>query len=214
MKLKKDLVSNSVKKEIPVRKVIKKNEKEITIEKKRSSNIKKEIKKVDKPIKNSIKESKPRLTKEQKIEEKELLSRPISVIKEIPYNLKDSLNKEDEYIITLTSSGDIFVDPVPGACSSNIIRSFVASTPEIPVSDLFNFKAIMRIKEYEGMEVTSVMIENAKRINPFAEKFGLSKGTAGNIVFTLSNKGFNKKELSIYYNKIIEGLQREEIIEI
>ena len=214
MRLKKDLVSTSIKKEIPVRKVVKKEEKVSVIKKTKSSGVKKEERKVIESSKSPVKEIKPKLTKDQKIEEKELLSRPISNVKEIPYTLKDSLNKEDEYIITLTSSGDVFIDPVPRTCSSNIIRSFIASTPEIPVSDLFNFKAIMKVRDYEGMEIVSVMMENAKRVNPFAEKFGLSKGTVGNIVFTLSNKGFNKKELSIYYNKIIEGLQKEEIIEI
>ena len=71
-------------------------------------------------------------------EEKELASRPVSTAKEIPYTVKDSLNKRDEYIIVLSPDGNLYVEQIPQYCDFNLFRAFASCTTEISDSNNFS----------------------------------------------------------------------------
>lgn len=174
------------------------------------------------PVKKTRKAGRPtkaesekiKLEKIQQAEIKEIESRPKSNVKEVPYTVKDSINKEKTFIITLDVEGNVFIDPIPQYCDVLNFRAFAASTPEIPPSDTFNFKASMDVVSYKGMEITTMVLDTPKRMNPFTELFGLRKGVGGNIIFTMPGKGFTKKEVDKYYKIIIADLQKEIEIKI
>ena len=151
------------------------------------------------------------LRKRLREEEKELASRPVSTAKEIPYTAKDSLNKEKEFIIVLTAEGDLFIDPVPQYCDFNIYKAFAACTSEID-KGVFSFKSNLSITAYGNMEIVTGTYDTPKKLNPFVELFDIKNATkaiGGNIVFTMPNRPFTKKEADKYYKIIVKDLQKE-----
>lgn len=150
-------------------------------------------------------------------EEKELASRPISNVKEIPYTVKDSLNKKDEYIIVLDSKGNLYVEQIPQYCDFNLYRAFAACTSEISENDNFSFRVNMSFTSYNKMEITTGTYDSPKTLNPFTSLFDIKNSTkaiGGNIVFTMPDRGFTKKEVDKYYKVIVKDLQKEITIDV
>lgn len=156
------------------------------------------------------------LRKRLKEEEKELASRPASTAKEIPYTVKDSINKEKEFIIVLNAEGDLFIDPVPQYCDFDIYKAFAACTSEID-KDIFSFKSNLSITSYGNMEIVTGTYDTPKKLNPFVDLFDIKNATkaiGGNIVFTMPNRPFTKKEVDKYYKVIVKDLQKEITIDV
>ena len=150
-------------------------------------------------------------------EEKELTSRPVSTAKEIPYTVKDSLNKRDEYIIVLIPDGNLYVEQIPQYCDFNLFRAFASCTTEISDSNNFSFKVSMSITSYGKMEIVTGTYDTPKTLNPFSNLFDIkntTKAVGGNIVFTMPNRPFTKKEVDKYYKVIVKDLQKEIAIDV
>lgn len=67
------------------------------------------------------------------------------------------------------------------------------------------------------MEIVTGTYDTPKKLNPFVDLFDIKNATkaiGGNIVFTMPNRPFTKKEVDKYYKVIVKDLQKEIAIDM
>lgn len=164
------------------------------------------------------------LKREQKKEElliqkEEEASLTKEIVEEIPHLFEESYVMPDSYVIVLTPQGNVYVEATPRYYSDfSVFCNFLASTPEVNENNLFQYRGIIKVSSFEGMDIVTSAYDSPKQLNHFAKKFPEIKNetslVGGNIIFTGKGKPFTKRETKKAFEKIIERLQAEEEINL
>lgn len=156
---------------------------------------------------------------QQAIEKEEQIS--LSKPKDIPeesYVFEDSYKSPTEFVIVLTPTGRIYLEPVPRYCDFSVFRTFIASFPDINDTNILQYRGILSTSQIEDFEVVTAAYDTPKQINPFTKKFpeikNYTQAIGGNLVFTGVNKPLNKKEAKKVFQAIVSRLLVEEEINI
>lgn len=146
-------------------------------------------------------------------EEQISLSKPTDIPEE-SYVFEDSYKSPTEFVIVLTPTGKIYLEPVPRYCDFSVFRTFIASFPDINDTNILQYRGIISTSQIEDFEVVTAAYDTPKQINPFTKKFpeikNYTQAIGGNLVFTGVNKPLNKKEAKKVFQTIVSRLQAEE----